>query len=170
RCLEAYETAGSAGIGHWLLKIVIREAISIYREYMEMATELFENHRDAQGALSLGMLFLAGTWLALLFVLPSSSTVGSLGPGAALVLINALLVARSLTRSERIEYVAGMAAMANTVLIASLIGAQASLGSLPLAAILVQVALIGLHGLLLWRLRGEDLAISQYENKIGEQA
>lgn len=41
-----------------------------------------------------------------------------------------LLVARSLIRSERREYVAGMAAMANTFLIASLMAVQASQGSL----------------------------------------
>ena len=168
RCREACETAGSAGVGRWLLKILLREALSLYKEYLAMTTELFENDRDAGRTLSLGLFFLTGTWLALFFIMPSSRTANSFLPGAAVVLINALLIARSFTRSERIEHIAGMAAMANTVLIAGLMALQASLGSLPLAALIAQAALIGLHGLLLWDLRGEDLTQGRLEIEKGE--
>ena len=168
RCLEIYQTSGREGIVRWLLKILAGEVISIYKEYLEMTTELFENHQDAHRALALGTLFLAGTWMAFFFIaLPAARTVG-LVPGILLVLVNALLVARSLVRSKRIEYIAGMAAMANTVLIAALMAVQVSLGLQPLAAIPLQVLLVGLHGLLLWRLRGEDLIDNLHEWKKGE--
>ncbi len=168
RCLEIYQRSGKEGITRWLLKIVAGEVISIYKEYLAMTTELFEHHRDARRAMALGTLFLAGTWITFFFIaLPVARTVG-LVPSILLVLVNALLVARSLVRSERIEYIAGMAAMANMVLIAALMAVQASLGFQPLAAIPVQILLIGLHGLFLWRLRGEDLTYNLQELEIGE--
>jgi hypothetical protein len=176
RCLEAYETAGMLGIGRWLLKILAGEVMSLYKEYLTRTADLIERNRDAQKALALGMIFLVGTWGVLFFmaarlVLSLSGTVsfatGAL-PGILLVLANALLVARSITRSERIEYVAGMAAMANTFLIATLMAIQSSLESLPSVALLVQVVLIRLHGHLLWKLRGDEMTQSIQELKIGE--
>ena len=176
RCMEAYETAGIMGVGRWLLKILAGEVISLYKEYLTMMADLIERNRDAQKALALGMIFLVGTWGTLFFmaarlVLPLPGTVsfatGTL-PGIVLVLVNALLVARSITHSERIEYVAGMAAMANTFLIATLLAIQSSLGSFPSVALLVQVVLIGLHGHLLWKLRGDEMTHHMQELKIGE--
>lgn len=161
RCLEIYQLSGLQGISRWLLKILAGEVISIYKEYLEMTRDLFEHHPDARRTLALGTLFLTGTWIAFFFIASpvgrTSSFLPALMPGTALVLVNALLVARSLIRSERIEYVAGMAAMANMVLIAGLMAVQASLNVQPLVAFPLQVLLIGLHGLLLWRLRGEDI-------------
>ena len=172
RCLEIYQRSGREGIIRWLLKILVGEVISIYKEYLQMTTELFENYRDARRALELGTLFLAGTWIAFFFIALPVARTANFGtgfvPGIALVLVNALLVARSLVRSERIEYIAGMAAMANMVLIAGLMAVQASLGFQPLAAISVQILLIGLHGLLLWRLRGEDPTDNLQKLDIGE--
>ena len=168
RCLEIRDKSGRAGIILWILKILVGEIISIYKEYLEMTTELFENQREDRRALVLGTLLLAGTWMAFFFItLPAVRTVG-LVPGILLVLVNALLVARSLVRSERIEYIAGMAAMANMVLIAGLMAVQASLGFQPLAAIPLQILLIGLHGRLLWQLRGEDLTDNLRKLEIGE--
>jgi hypothetical protein len=166
RCLEAYQAAGTAGIGRWLFKILSRETVSLYKEYLDMMADLFENDREARRALGVGVFFLAGTWIALFFMLASSIT--GLASGAILVLTNALLVARSFLRSERMEYVAGMAAMTNTILAAGLMAVQASLGPFPAVAFLMQVALIGLHGLLLWRLRGENLTREMQEIQIGE--
>ena len=172
RCLEIYQRSGKEGIIRWLLKIVAGEVISIYKEYLDMTTELFEHHRDARRALALGTFFLAGTWIALFFITPTAARSIGFGPGfvpgITLVLVNALLVARSLVRAERIEYIAGMAAMANMVLIASLMAVQASLGFQPLVAIPLQILLIGLHGLLLWRLRGEELTDPLQKLEIGE--
>lgn len=170
RCLEAYETAGTVEVGRWLLKILVREAISIYKEYVDMTVDLLENHPDARRALWLGTIFLAGTWIALFFMVDgivSGFITGPL-PGTSLVLANALLVARSFMRSERMAYVAGMAAMANVFLMAGLMTVQASLEQLPLVSLLAQIILLGLHGILLWRLRGEDLTRAPQEFEIGD--
>lgn len=175
RCIEAYEAAGILGVGRWLLKILRGEAVSLYQEYLDMTAELMDKSQDARRALSLGVIFLAGTWIALFLigsrlVLPLPGTMsfaaGAL-PGIILVLTNALLVARAVTRSERIEYVAGMAAMTNTFLIATLMAIQSSLGSLPSVALLAQGVLIGLHGYLLWKLRGDEMTHHIQEVKIG---
>jgi hypothetical protein len=166
RCQEAYEFSGNIGIGRWLLKIVLREVVSLYKEYLDMVLDPFEDDRDARQLLRLGMLFLAGTWIALFFLAASST--GVFIPGAILVLMNALLVARSFLHSERIEYVAGMAAMSNIILIASLMAVQASVESLAVVAYAIQVSLIGLHGRLLWHLRGEDFLHEQLEIEKGE--
>jgi hypothetical protein len=156
RCLEAYESAGSLGLGRWLLRILLREALSLYKEYVDMSADLLEKNKDARRIVRLGLIFLAGTWTALFFLAPGGQAAGFAG-GVVLVSTNALLVGRALVRSERIEYVAGMSAMANVFLLAGLMAVQASLGKLPQVAILAQVMLIGLHTLLLWSLRGEDL-------------
>lgn len=158
RCLEIYASSGRLGIGRWLWKILAGEVMSIYQEYLEMTTELFEDQPDARRTLVMGILFLAGTWIALFFVAPSAVGLAGLLSGCALVLINAALVSRALVRSKRIESIAGMAAMANMVLLAALLAVQASPAAVqPLIAVPVQVLLIGLHAMLLWRLRGEDL-------------
>jgi threonine/homoserine efflux transporter RhtA len=76
-----------------------------------------------------------------------SDFIAGLLTGAFLVLANALLVARSLMRSEHIEYVAGMAAMANTFLIASMMAVQAGFGRFQPAFFMAQVILLGLVSL-----------------------
>ena len=166
RCLEAYEASGSAGVARWLMKILVREAVSLYKEYLDMTVDLLEKDREARTALGLGMIFLAGTWMALFFTVTTS--VEGLVPGSVLVLTNALLVARSFLRAERMEYITGMAAMTNIFLIAGLMAVQSSLSSLPVVAYAIQIVLIGLHGLVLWRLRGEDFSQAGLEIERGE--
>ena len=163
RCLEAYRTAGTTGVGRWLLKILVGEAVSLYKEYVNMTVDL---NRGARNTLSLGLIFLAGTWMTLFFL--AAGFMGGLAPGVILVLANALLTARAFLCSERMEYVTGMAGMANTFLSAGLMAVQSSLGSFPIVAYGMQAALIGLHGLLLWRLRGEDLTDEQLAFQKGE--
>lgn len=176
RCIEAYEAAGILGVGRWLLKIVRGEAVSLYKEYLDTTAELMDKNQDARRALRLGMIFLAGTWIVLFFmgarlVLPLPGTMsfaaGAL-PGIILVLTNALLVARAVTRSERIEYVAGMAAMANTFLVAAWMAIQSSPGMVQSLAFLVQFLLFGLHAQLLWRLQGDEMTHHVQKVKIGE--
>lgn len=169
RCLEIYASSGTLGIGRWLWRILAGEVISIYQEYLEMMTELFEDQPEARKTLALGILFLAGTWIALFLIASSATGQAGILSGSALVLINALFVARSLVRSQHIESIAGMAAMANMVLLAALLAVQASpAAEHPLIAVPVQVLLIGMHAMLLWRVRGEDLTDSPQELWKGE--
>lgn len=169
RCLEIYDSSGRLGIVRWLWKILAGEVMSIYQEYLEMMTELFEDRPEARKTLALGILFLAGTWIALFFIASSVNGQAGLLSGSALVLINALFVARSLVRSKRVETIAGMAGMANMVLLAALLAVQASpAAEHPLVAVTVQALLAGLHAMLLWRLRGEDLTESPQELWKGE--
>ena len=166
RCLEAYQIAGITGIGRWLLMILTGEAVSLYREYVNMMVDLFEKDRDARRALGLGMFFLAGTWMALFFT--AASAAGGRMACFILVLTNALLVARSFLHSERMEYIAGMAAMTNIFLVAGLMAVQSSLGLLPVLSYAMQIVLVGLHGLLLWQLRGEDFTQQRLKIEKGE--
>jgi hypothetical protein len=169
RCLEIYNHSGRLGIGRWLWRILAGEMTSVYQEYVEMTTELFEDQPEARKTLALGILFLAGTWIMLFFIASTANGWAGLLPGSALVLINAFLVAHSLVRSRRIESIAGMAAMVNMVLLAALLAVQASPAAQEsLIAVPVQVLLVGLHAMLLWRLRGEDLTDGHQELWKGE--
>jgi len=176
RCSEV-DAGGIVQTGRWWLQTLAEELRRVYEEYLDTMAETFQSRKDAQGAMNLGAMYLIGTWGALFFLAGegfpllndwmNGSGAGFL-PGVVLVLVNALFVVRALTRSERFEYVAGMAAILNTFLLAGLLAAHGgalslgdSLESNPIGdglALIVQGGLLGAHGWQLWHLRGEDLA------------
>lgn len=176
RCSEIYGSGGTAQVGRWLLPTFAEEFRNIYKEYRDIMAETPKSNRNTRGAMSLGIVFLIGTWGTIFFlaneVLPllsdwmHGSEAGFL-PGLLLVLINASFVVRAVTRSKRFEYVAGMAAISNIFLFAGLIAIHT--GALNLSrgfefnlfsggmALLIQGGLIWMHGRLMWHMRGEDL-------------
>jgi hypothetical protein len=175
RWLDTYAARGFTGVARWLWLTAADALSSAFREHGVTMTETIEASPQARGELVLGALFLVGTWAALLgsvsvLFAPSARAAG-LFAGSAVVLLNALLVARALTRSTQSAPLAGMAAFANVLLIAALLallGTAARLGLPASSAALAGTLLIALQTAWLWRLRGDDFIEPVFANAVGE--
>ncbi len=161
---EVHARAGALGAARWLLAAWADGLRSVWGEYGDSMAETVTG--EDRGAALLGGVFLVGSWAAL-FALGTALAAGGAWAGALLVLLNALLAARALTRSTRYSPLAGMVALANCVLAAGLLavqGAAARFGpGMGWAGLLLIVAQAGW----LWGVRGDDFDLGAPARETG---